>query len=833
MKSELKNFVLQVKSKNGEHEQALLRVFFTVVLYSYLIPSADPGVQDKLTLTILGGCALFVALVLMLHLLYRPKLNNTRIAISIIADMGAATCGMLVLQESGVIFYGVYLWVVVGNGLRYGVKALVFSYISSLIGFATVVYFNTFWSEHIYLMLGLFAPLFLVPLYIIKLRNQLNDAVEAATEASMAKSHFLAHMSHEMRTPLNGIIGANDLLIATELNAEQRDLANTLENSSRILRQMVDNVLDISKIESGKLVSERADFDLHELVNNTITMFHTQAQEKGLALTVHFTPDTPFALHGDVQHLLQVIVNLLGNALKFTHVGSVALRVSKTSQDSLHTTIKFEISDTGIGIAGDVQHGIFERFTQADASIALQYGGTGLGTTISRDLVKLMGGTIGLHSQLGVGSVFWFELPFVQQTWSDSQSLPQSLAQLQVLSVGLRQQERTVLASYLASWAVRYENVEAFPHLSARLTQLYAQRENAVVVMLAPAHLGWSEAECLRQLTLVPPSNKSALILLKTDTQCAADADDAYACVLHFPLDKTLLFNALHSVLSPRHLPGVISFKEHYQRSQSSKSGVRILLADDNATNRKIIAKILEHGGHYVEVVNDGELALEALENQHFDLMVLDMNMPYLGGIEVTKIHRATQRETATPVIILTANATLAAARDCEEAQVDAYLTKPVNALTLLDTVARLTRRGEVGVPLSGASSIVTQSDTGELMNENTLYQLGLLAGGQGSFLAEVIHGFISETERLLEAMQIALTRQEYATFKDLAHIVEGSAGNVGGNALHHLCRQMIRCNHADLQRHGGDLLKQAQVCFASTQNVLMQHLENTARVAV
>ena len=828
MRDKIKDFILHVKSKNGEHEQAVLRIFFTALIFFYLLfkpPTEEYGVSVVFDFS---KYYLAYSILLLIGIITFPTYSVVRQWVSMIFDISAASVGMLVTHEIGALAYGIYLWVIVGNGLRYSNSSLIAAHIISVVEFSVVIFENDFWYSHRLLSVGLLIPLMLIPMYIIKLRNQLNLAISNAEIANKAKSEFLAHMSHEMRTPLNGIIGANDLLSATALNSEQRELADTLENSSRILHQMIDNVLDISKIESGKLVSEKTDFDLHQLVNDTIAMFATQAHENGLYLIVRYTPETPFALHGDAQHLLQVLVNLLGNALKFTHAGGVELRVSSNHQVSWMVRIKFEIIDTGIGIAPEAQQIIFERFTQADASISLKYGGTGLGTTISRDLVKLMGGEIGLHSEPGCGSTFWFELPMEKQDDIASHHTPLPLDQLRVVSVGIGQRESRALADHLASWNIRFGRAETLSDCMARLDELEARQATGIVVIASPQSLAMSNQEFVRELSQAYPEHKLSLMLL--DVEAQPDGEDnllenGYVCRLRFPIDKTLLFNALHSLRAPRTATGVISFKEHYERQQVNKSGIRILVADDNATNRKIIAKILEHGGHSVELVDDGEQALDALENQHFDLMILDMSMPEMGGLEVVKIHRALNRNSPTPVVILTANATIAAQRECEEAEVDGYLTKPVNAITLLDTVARLTATTN---PVDEAEfpAILHQENAleTELINPETLHQLELLGGAE--FLPVVIQGFVSETEKLMEKMAIALREKDYAAFKDMSHIIKGSAGNVGGEALHLLCRDIMQSSHTELQSTGGDRLKQAQICFSSTRAQLCKYLE-------
>lgn len=836
MKQLLGNFILQLKHRNGEHEQALLRIVFTTSFFIYLFNVNTGSPSANHVLEFLAGYILFSAL-LIAHLLKESENNRYRIALSIVADMGAATYGMLVTQESGAIFYGVYLWVIVGNGLRYGVPALLFSYACSLVGFIAVITTNEYWLAHPKLSLGLLMPLILVPLYIKKLRNQLNQALEIAKEANQAKTQFLAHMSHEMRTPLNGLIGVSDLLTVTPLNREQHDLVRTLKNSSRILQQLIENVLDFSKIESGKLESEKIDFDLHELVNNIVEMFQSQAAEKKLQLNVRFTPDTPFALNGDALHLLQIIINLIGNAIKFTNKGSVELRIGTIRQDEMSAHIKFEVIDSGIGIPPEAQKAIFERFTQADASIARKYGGTGLGTTISRDLVKLLGGQIGVHSEVGIGSVFWFELPFGKQTLMNEMSNPTSLDQLRVISIGIAQAERNVLANHLAGWRVRYEYEESIDRFFSRLGQMQLSQQKGVVVICSPQNIGMTAGEFSEKVASGNLNNSISLILFNPDMRAELEDDHrelGYNCLLRFPLDKTLLFNALHGVMTPRPTSGVISFKDHYERTNKEKRGVRILVADDNGTNRKIIARILEHGGHKVELVEDGERALDMLEQKRFDLMILDMNMPQMGGLDVVKIHRATSLQSGpTPVIILTADATIAAMRECEAAEIDSYLTKPVDAITLLDTIARLTSTVNAVDAAELSPSIDEDNEHSSLLSENTLHQLALLGEGQDNFLQVVIHGYISETEKILEAMRTSLVNHEYATFKELAHIIKGSSGNVGADAMYTLCSEIMQCPPADLDLKASMLLKQVHACFKTTRMLLIQHLGNASRASL
>lgn len=834
MKKLIHHFLLQLKQRKGEHEQALFRLLIVPSLFVYLWLVQKTPTPEEFNLVTLYF--IFSAL-LAFHLLISPAGNTKRISLGIVADILATSFSLMISGENGIIFYGIYLWVIIGNGMRYGVSALLLAYISSLICFTSAILLTPYWVAHPRLSEGLLLTLFLIPLYILKLRNQLNQAIQSAKDANQAKSQFLAHMSHEMRTPLNGIIGASDLLTATPLSHEQRDLVGTLKNSSKILRQLIENVLDFSKIESGKLDSEKVDFDLHELVNNTVEMFLPQSNEKGLQLTARFTPDTAFALHGDALHLLQVIINLLGNAIKFTEKGSVELRINTLTQDNASARIRFEIVDTGIGIAESSQKKIFDRFTQADSSIARKYGGSGLGTTISRDLIGLMGGEIGLHSEPGIGSVFWFELPFDKQTLHDIAQMPTALNQLRVISTGLSLTERNTLANHLAGWRVRFEHEESPLSLFPRLVQLQANQQKGIVVLYSPQDKSLSPDEFAMQALQGNSNNAVSLILINPAPNTFTSEqllEMGYSSVLRSPLDKTLLFNALHGIMAPRTSSGVISFKDHYERNVKDKRGIRILVADDNGTNRKIISRILQHGGHKVELVEDGEQALDLLEHKRFDLMILDMNMPQMGGLDVLKIHRATAlRLPQIPVIILTADATIEAMRECEDAGVDSYLTKPVDAITLLDTIARLTdTTSQLDTSKLATNTSVDAGDSA-ILNESTLHQLELLGEGQANFLHIVVHGFISETEKLLEAMRTALKNQEYATFKELAHMIKGSSGNVGADALHNICSDIMQSSHEQLLLKGGELLIHMNTNFKSSRMLLIQHLGDSSRASL
>lgn len=837
------NSFWQLRKNNSEIEQALLRIFFAGVIFAHLLSvfNAEQDSAVDRTVLIFSGEWLIFGIAFLAIVLVKPNPSKSRQLLAIIADTSAVTFGMLMSEEIGTLFYGIYLWVIVGNGLRYGTRSLVITHAFAVLGFVTVIAFNDYWHTHSYLAAGLLLTLILIPLYIYKLLERLNQAINRAEEASKAKSYFLANMSHEMRTPLNGVIGASDLILGTPLNAEQKDLVKTLRNSGRILLKLIENVLDFSKIESGKLIAKIVDFDLHSMINNTMDMFASQAEKKGLRLHMHASPETCFMLRGDAQHLRQIIINLVGNAIKFTKEGMVELRVSTLSQNASSARLRFEVIDTGIGIAQESQQDIFESFTQAHANIANSYGGTGLGTTISKQLVEFMGGRIGLHSELGKGSMFWFELPFEKQPEGRALDAFRTLSQIRVLGAGMQDSERNAVAGYLTSWGARFEHAESPAQFFSLLGHAASDGLHNQVVLCKPQALGMSVRDFATQVWNEYSTSNVSLVLIVSDTAGRDDEEVlklGYSCLLKTPIDKTLLFNALHGALPTEAVsPDVVSFVEHYERNSQESRRLDILVAEDNATNRKIISKILEYAGHNVDLVENGDLALDMLENKRYDLAIMDMHMPVLAGLEALRIYRMNNREDPRmPVAILTASATTEARQECEAAGVDAFLTKPIDAHTLLDTVARLTATAN-SFPdtqrVAPEPSVTGQPDSNDpgtvdalLINSRTLHHLRLLGEMKDNFLDEVIHGFFLEGEQQLDAMKNALLEHEYALFKELAHALKGSSGNLGAEALFQICREISQSSQTELQTTSDNLLNQARDSFNATRQAMIRYLD-------
>src|SRR5436190_2223518 len=412
-----------------EHEQALVRLLNSLLFGIYLIP------QD-----LAHWLVYFVYLVatfgILASIVIQPGASPLRRTLGAAADAAMVTWTLIEFGEAGGPLYLIFLWITLANGFRYGANYLLITLVFCVVGFGTALALSEFWVEHRTLGIGLLVGLVVLSLYVKRLVTQLFDAIARAEAANQAKRRFISVVSHELRTPLNAIIGMADLLRDTALTREQADMLHTLRSSSRLMLAQVDDVLDFSKIEAGKLTLEKADFDLHALVNSTSRILSAQAAAKGLEIIASIMPEVPPAVRGDPHHLRQVLINLVGNALKFTEKGNVTVHVSSQSESADQVRLKFSIRDTGIGIPPEAQAKIFESFTQADQSTTRRFGGTGLGTTIAKQLVELMGGRIGLESAVGLGSTFWFEVELEKQPERAGVAGAGELAGARVLLVG-------------------------------------------------------------------------------------------------------------------------------------------------------------------------------------------------------------------------------------------------------------------------------------------------------------------------------------------------------------------------------------------------------------
>jgi two-component system sensor histidine kinase RpfC len=819
----------------SELEQSVLRVSIVsvMVIYLALLQFNDPTPAHAVSLHA-GTAFLVFSLAIFSWVVLGSPHSRVRKITGILHDIGGLTGFLFAFDAVTAPFYVAYLWVIFGNGFRYGLPYLALASGLSAVGFGFVIAVNAYWAQNSALGVGLLIGLVVLPAYVATLINRLNHATAQAVEANRAKSRFLATMSHELRTPLNGVIGVVDLLRTTPLNPEQEEHARTISVSASSLLALIDEVLDISKIEAGKMNLEEVDFDLHRLVANTTKMMQAPAGKKSLHMSSRVSPEIPFALHGGEHHLQQVLINLIGNAIKFTDEGHVDLNVAmaRRGDDDDQIWIRFEVSDTGIGIAESAQARIFERFTQADASTTRRYGGTGLGITISKQLVEMMGGEIGVHSKLGEGSTFWMELPFRKSPASEGgQGKVTELGASRVLVVNGDYAESHRVIRLLHGWGVAATERGVATQAIAELVNAAQGREPYTTVIVDTRGSRIDPVQFL-QTAKQDQSLKSLAFILISPPLNDADwkqrfLDLGFAAVLPTPFDKTLLFNALHSVCAAAiEDPQVANFIDHYARERKVLPALEILIAEDNKVNQTVVRGILEKAGHRVYLVENGEQALDALETHRFDLALFDIQMPQMDGIEALKIYRfAHAGGNMIPIVMLSADVTPEVRAECERNGAAAFIAKPIQARMLLETLGRvMDETGGTRASPDDEHAASEASSASPVADTSTLRDLEELGGGL-DFVRSLVDNFVDDTDAMFEHIEQLVATGSPRDFRDLVHALKGSAGSVGAARLQELCNRACCINDQDFSRMAPTAVSRMRAAFDEARSELRAYV--------
>ena len=818
-----------------EHEQGILRLIITALGALYLLPDALAHRESWPLYVMSTHFAL--ALLIFLRIAYSTNISPARRVFAQFADVAAISWYLAFFGEAGGPLFLLYIWVTLGSGFRFGARYLVSELAMSVVGFGVAIYMNDFWRAHATLGIGLLIGMFAVSLYVLSLVRRMFDALARAEAANQAKRQFISIVSHELRTPLNAIIGMADLLRDTMLTREQADMLQTLRGSSRVMLGLVEDVLDFSKIEAGKLAVEKADFDLHALVNSTCRIVAAQAAAKGVEVVVSIMPEVQPAVRGDPHHLRQILINLAGNAAKFTERGSVTVHVSVQSETESSMRLKFSIRDTGIGIAPEAQARIFESFTQADQSTTRRFGGTGLGTTIAKQLVELMGGRIGMESAVGLGSTFWVEVDLEKQPErAAAAGGAGELADARVLLVGFPAAQREPLEQALAGWGA---TTVAVATVEVGVARLVSEISLAKPYHSALLYATGEDLKLAQRFRRAAPNPAPATILAvprEADVQRFDALSSGFTAILELPFDKRRLFNVLHSVAAGDEVrDGVVRLKDYARRSASSKK-LRVLVADDNPTNRVVIGKILERGGHTVTLVNDGERALDALEREPFDTVILDRNMPGIGGVQALQALRLmTRGRERLPVIMLSADATSEAKREALEAGADAFLPKPIEAMRLLEEIQALcaavseeARSAEALTPAQPPrpSWPAKAAEPAPVLNIETLEQLKEL-GSSASFVEKLAAVFLADNSALLGRIEQALAGRNYQEFRSLLHALKGSSASMGTDRLTHVCGRLDKLSDAEMRLQAPSLLRRLSDELAAARMQLERYLQD------
>jgi two-component system sensor histidine kinase RpfC len=815
---------------DSEHEQAIVRLVLGVLVVLYLIPGAIAQNLEPTIVVMVGYLA--GAILIFGHILVAPGVSPTRRVLAIVVDIATVTAMMAFLGERAAPMFLLFVWITLANGFRFGARYLQLSLAVSVVGILMLLWKGEFWHDNVGIGTGLLVGFIALSFYVRSLVTKLFDAIARAEAANQAKRRFISVVSHEMRTPLNAIIGMADLMRDTTLTREQADMLQTLRGSSQVMLGLVEDVLDFSKIEAGKLILERTDFDLHALVNSTSRILQAQAQAKGVEFVVSIMPEVPPAVRGDAHHLRQVLINLAGNAVKFTERGSVTVHVSMQEETESSVRVKFSVRDTGIGIPPEAQQRIFESFTQADQSTTRRFGGTGLGTTIAKQLVELMAGRIGLESAVGLGSTFWFEIPMDKQP-ERALAGAGELAGARVLLVGFPDAQAQPVVQALEAWgavAVRAATLEEG-----------GDRIVADIALAKPYHSALlyserGEPQLARRFRRVAPDPAPPCVLAaprEAEVQRFDALSGGFGAVLELPFDKRQLFHVLHAIASGEEVrEGVVRLQDYARRDQGGRR-LSVLVADDNPTNREVLGKILERAGHAVTLVADGDLALDALEAGQFDIVLLDRNMPGLSGLETLQaIRLMTRGRERLPVVMLSADVTVEARKECLEAGADSFIPKPVEALRMLDELRTLTagkgKEAERTLPPAAAQAAAYAAPAAASADVANLETLGHLAelGSTPDFLERLVGVFISDSQTLLAKMEASIAARNFGEFRSHLHAMKGSAASIGTERLTRLCAALGKYSDAELRLQSAGLMRSLKEEFELGQAALERYVQ-------
>ncbi|MDE2364901.1 MAG: response regulator [Hyphomicrobiales bacterium] len=785
---------------NNEYDMAISRIVITTTLVAgaALLGSAEqrPSVDIVSQVYFIYLCCAFG---LFWHIYTRPRPNIARRAFALTIDISALTYASANVGPAFLALeYPAYLLIIYGYGFRFGVRWLIAAAAMSVAGALLIVAFSPTYQANSLMSGGLILGLIMTPTYAYRLVRNLWQAKARAEESDRAKSMFVAAVSHDLRTPLNAIIGLGDILAASKTTDEEADMARMIGDAGRALLGQINSILDLSRLQMGQTRADPEPTDLYALLSEVRDLLDVSAQAKRIRLTLTVEPNVPRAVVTRARNIRDSLTNLVGNAIKFTTNGSVDIGVRRLGSNDGSVRLRFEVRDTGIGVDAAAQRRIFERFRQADDSIRDRFGGSGLGLAIARELVRSLNGEIGVISAEGAGSTFWFEID-TQATVIPSAAQAHSFSA--VLCSDDEELGRTARAicPNLQTAAGPQELIEMLRNASI-------DRAPAIIVDLD------SHRALLELIAEDRVLGRAGVVVVAREGERIGGAAIARRAIVLRPATHSTLGDALTLACGLR--------RERMGAAKSKRPALSVLVVEDNRTNQKVVAKMLELAGSRAELADDGASALAILALKRFDVVLMDINMPVLDGVEATRRLRAREHGLErTPVVGLTADVTPETRARCLLAGMDECVTKPIDLPALLQLLDRLTPGDRETAALDDESANIVASASVEperrtRVNRQALADLEQLGGRD--FVRDVASQFVADAAHLLAGLAAAARESDISRFRDEAHALRSCSANVGAHALYQLCLSWRTLSAEDLGRDGSALVETLDQEFAA-----------------